>query len=51
MLLDAFKLGDFPVDEFTRVRLSLENIILTDAIVHACKEDFKNLQNNTLNAK
>ena len=51
MLLDAFKLGDFTVDEFTLARLGLEKMILNEAIDHADKDDIKALEDNIIKAR
>jgi DNA-binding FadR family transcriptional regulator len=51
MLLDAFKLGDFTVDEFTLARLGLEKMIVNEAIDHASKDDIKALEDNIATAK
>ena len=51
MLLDAFKLGNFTVDEFTLARLGLEKMILNEAIDHADKDDIKDLGDNIIKAK
>lgn len=51
MLLDAFKLGDFSVDEFTLARLGLEKMILNEAIDHADEDDIMALEENIAKAK
>ena len=51
MLLDAFKLGDFTVDEFTLARLGLEKMVLNEAIDNADKNDIMALEDNINQAK
>jgi len=51
LYLDALQMEDITADEFTAARMSIEKIILNDAIDNAEDEDIKNLQENLAKAK
>ena len=51
LLLDAFRMGKFSVDEFTAARLTIEKAIFNEAIDNADDQDIKDLRENLAKAK